>query len=103
MSGTRTIYLDNPEAKQKKALEKFFKDAGVTIKWGTSRKNADVIIDWPEDKVVCEPDLLHAGGRITCANAFAIAGCMKIDRATMGNLMNHLNIRIASCQLGCFK
>jgi hypothetical protein len=103
MTDTRTIYLDNPLAEQKKSVEKFFENAGIPVIWETAREDADVIIDWPDDKIVCEPDFLHSGGRITCANAFVFAGRLQIDRGDMGNLMNHLNIRITSCQLGCFK
>ena len=103
MTITRTIFLDNPDENQKGLVGKFFEDAGIPVIWGEAPDDADVIIDWPDDKVVCEPYFLHCGGRISCPNAFAIAGRLKIERGDLGNLLNHLNIRITSCQLGCFK
>ncbi len=102
MSETTKIYLDNPSDSAKENLEKFFGDAGITVEWATSADGAGVVIDWPEDKEICETGVLHAGGRVTCPYAFAAASKMKIERRVMGELMNHLDIRINECQLGCF-
>jgi hypothetical protein len=102
MSNTSLIYLDNPTDSSRENLQNFFNDAGITVEWADSPGNAKVTVDWPEEKAVCEPMILHAGGRISCPNAFAAAKRLNIDRGTMGNLLNHLNIRIFGCQLGCF-
>lgn len=103
MTSTRTIYLDNPTEEQRSTVVKFFDDNEFEVTWANAREDADVVIDWPDGKEVCEPDLLHCGGRTTCPNAFVFAKKLKIDRGDMGKLLNHLNIRITSCQLGCFK
>ena len=103
MSLTTTIYLVNPPETAKENLEKFFSDAGITLEWATSADGAAVSIDWPEGKEVCETGILHAGGRTTCPNAFVNASRLNIKRGLMGDLLNHLDIRITSCQLGCFK
>jgi hypothetical protein len=103
MSDSTTIYLDNPSDSAREKLEKFFGDAGIAVEWATSADGADAVIDWPEDKEICVTGVLHAGGRVTCPYAFATASKMKIGRSVMGELMNHLDIRINECQLGCFK
>lgn len=103
MTDSRKIYLNNPTDEQRNSSVKFFDDAGISVEWVKISDGADVTVDWPDDKVVCEGDSLHCGGRISCPDAFVIAGRLKIERALIGNLMNHLDIRINACQLGCFK
>ena len=94
MSETTTIYLDHPSDSARENLEKFFSDGGIRVEWATSAEGAGVVIDWPEDKEICGTGVLHAGGRISCPYAFANASKLKIKRNVMGELMNHLDIRI---------
>ena len=103
MTDSSKIFLNNPTDEQRNSLVKFFDDERVSLEWLGTSDGADVTVDWPDDKVVCERDSLHAGGRISCPNAFVIARRLKIERGLIGNLMNHLDIRIYGCQLGCFK
>ncbi len=42
-------------------------------------------------------------GKLTCAAALKIARDQKIPANQVGDAANELKIRIASCQLGCFK
>ena len=41
-------------------------------------------------------------GRLPCAVAFKIAGKFKITPRQVGEAANKLDIRIVTCQLGCF-
>jgi len=41
-------------------------------------------------------------GKLPCAVAFKIAKKLKISPKQVGGAANRLNIKIASCQLGCF-
>jgi hypothetical protein len=41
-------------------------------------------------------------GRLPCAVAFKIAGELKVTPKQVGDAANRLNIKITSCQLGCF-
>ena len=41
-------------------------------------------------------------GRLSCAQAFAIADKLGVDPKTVGDAANHLKIKIAACRLGCF-
>ena len=41
-------------------------------------------------------------GKLPCAVAFKIARKLKVTPRQVGDTANKLNIKIASCQLGCF-
>lgn len=41
-------------------------------------------------------------GKLPCAMAFQIARKLKVSPRKVGEMANKLNIRISSCQLGCF-
>jgi len=41
-------------------------------------------------------------GKLPCAVAFQIARKLKVSPKQVGGAANRLNIKIASCQLGCF-
>ena len=41
-------------------------------------------------------------GKLPCAVAFKIARKLKVAPGEVGDTANKLNIRIVSCQLGCF-
>ena len=41
-------------------------------------------------------------GRLPCAVAFKISRKLKVSPRKVGDMANKLNIRIVSCQLGCF-
>jgi hypothetical protein len=47
--------------------------------------------------------VLKAGGAIACPLARRMAPRLGIRIRDMGKLINHLNIRIRACELGCFK
>ena len=46
--------------------------------------------------------VLEAGGWIACATARSMAPKLGIPPQALGKLLNHLDIRIRSCELGCF-
>ena len=41
-------------------------------------------------------------GKLPCAEAFRIAKKFKVAPKQVGDLANKLNVKISSCQLGCF-
>ncbi|MCK4340453.1 MAG: hypothetical protein KAY37_01860 [Phycisphaerae bacterium] len=55
-----------------------------------------------EGRQQSDPSTLQAGGWIACEDAFAAASKLAIPTQTMGKLLNTLDIRMRSCQLGCF-
>jgi len=73
----------------------------------------------PLDVVVCSDDcrvtviestegqqstssVLHAGGWIACSTARGMAADLDIGSRSLGKLLDHLNIKIRECELGCF-
>ncbi|MBN2182271.1 MAG: hypothetical protein JW715_10180 [Sedimentisphaerales bacterium] len=48
-------------------------------------------------------DVIYAGGWITCEIARSMAKKINISFGQMGNLLNHLDVKIRHCSLGCFK
>ena len=48
-------------------------------------------------------ETIYSGGWITCETARSLAKKMNIPLAQMGKLLNHLNVKIRHCSLGCFK
>ena len=41
-------------------------------------------------------------GRLPCSVAFGISRKLKVSPREVGDMANTLNVKIASCQLGCF-
>jgi hypothetical protein len=103
MTNTRTIFLDNFPDEKNKSLKEFLKGIDAPVSYIDSPEGADVVIDWPEGREICEAEKLHGGGRISCPDAFKAGARLRIDRGHMGDLLNLLDIRIFGCQLGCFK
>ena len=46
--------------------------------------------------------VLRAGGAIACGTAFHIAGKLGVKVHDLGKLLDHLDIKVRACQLGCF-
>jgi len=47
--------------------------------------------------------VLQAGGWIACSTAHSVAAKLGTTLRDMGKLLDHLDIRIRECQLGCFE
>ncbi len=50
----------------------------------------------------CTSATLFAGGWIACADAREAAGRLGITTRQMGGILEHLNVKIRACGLGCF-
>ena len=55
-----------------------------------------------EDRQQSDASTLQAGGWIACPDAFALASKLGVPTQAVGKLLNHLDIKIRQCQLGCF-
>lgn len=64
--------------------------------------DATICIVQSEDRQQSDPSTLQAGGWIACEDAFAMASKLGMPVPAMGKLLNLLDVRIRSCQLGCF-
>ena len=45
---------------------------------------------------------VSVGGKITCAQAEMVAKEFDMSRKAIGEIINELELKITSCQLGCF-
>ena len=71
----------------------------------------DIVIEQPGDVEVCkcndrkesDLDIIYSGGWITCKTARNLAKKIGISLEQMGKLLNHLDVKIRECGLGCFK
>jgi hypothetical protein len=48
-------------------------------------------------------DIIYSGGWISCEMARSLAKKINISFGQMGKLLNHLDVKIRHCSLGCFK
>jgi len=74
------------------------KTEGISLPLAASP--ADAIVLQPGG--TCDPHTLAPGGRILCADALEMAPLMGIPSKDLGKLLDHLEIKVRSCSLGCF-
>jgi len=46
---------------------------------------------------------MQSGGRISCKQAFELSDQTGLPRMKIGRLLDEMEIKIHTCQLGCFK
>jgi hypothetical protein len=56
-----------------------------------------------DDRKESDMDIIYSGGWIVCETARALAKKLGIPISKMGELMDHLDVKIRRCSLGCFK
>lgn len=54
------------------------------------------------DKIVDEIQKASEKKRLSCEKAHELSRLLEVPPQEIGEICNELNIRIASCQLGCF-
>jgi hypothetical protein len=63
----------------------------------------DVIVeDSGEERRQSDMRVIYKGGWISCNAAWGLADKMEVTFAQMGAMLNHLDVKIKQCQLGCF-
>ena len=83
-------------------LQEFFNNEGIAIEIVTDQRG-DVTVIQGNDCRECNSDTIFSGGWITCEMARSLARQMKISLGQMGKLLNHLDVKVRRCSLGCFK
>jgi hypothetical protein len=65
--------------------------------------DADLRIeDSGTERLESDMDVLYSGGWVSCAVARDLAGKLEISLAQMGDMLDHLNVKVRQCGLGCF-
>lgn len=65
--------------------------------------NCDVRVIQCDDRKESNLSTIYSHGWITCEMARSLAKKLKISVRQMGKLLDHLDVKIRSCSLGCFK
>ena len=65
--------------------------------------NYDVAVVKCDDRKESDLNTIYSGGWITCETACASAKKLAIPVMQMGKLLDHLDVKIRRCGLGCFK
>lgn len=68
----------------------------------TAGESAKISILPSQQRTQCNLEQIYAGGWIDCSVAFRQAAELAIPIEHMGMLLNHLNVKIRNCSLGCF-
>jgi hypothetical protein len=63
----------------------------------------DVKVLLCNDRRESDLDTMYSGGWISCETARAVAARMVISLSQMGALLDHLDVKVRKCGLGCFK
>ena len=95
---TATISIESNQASK---LREFLASSGIDIEV-TVDGQAQVSVIVCYEPTESSPEILYSGGWINCEQAFALAGRLSIGRDATGKLLDHLNVKVRSCQLGCF-
>jgi hypothetical protein len=83
-------------------LEAFIKSEGLPFVAVTDGGGAVKVVQSEAGRESTQTEL-HAGGSITCGLARDMAGKLGIKTREIGKLLNHLDIKIRACELGCFE
>jgi hypothetical protein len=54
------------------------------------------------EKLAEKVKLISKNGKISCKQALKLAEEEGISSRDLGNLLNEIKVKVASCQLGCF-
>lgn len=84
------------------SLGAFVEAEGLPFNAVTSGDYAVRIVD-AEKGTQSTSSVLMAGGSITCGLARDMAVGLGVKTRDLGKLLNHLDIKIRACELGCFE
>jgi len=83
-------------------LQAFFDSERIAIEIVTDQP-CDVKVIRCNDRKESNLDSVFSGGWITCEMARNLAKKMKISLGETGKMLNHLDVKVRRCSLGCFK
>jgi hypothetical protein len=65
--------------------------------------DGDVQVVESTDRRQSTATVLQAGGWIACSTALRMAETLGVTAGGLGKLLDHIDIRVRACQLGCFE
>jgi hypothetical protein len=78
----------------------FLVEQGIPLEAGTGPGDLAVVAG--ERGQESDGTALAAGGRIRCALALALARRLGLSGGQFGALLDHLDVKVHDCSLGCF-
>ncbi len=54
------------------------------------------------ERLESDMDVLYSGGWVSCSVARDLAGKLEVSLDQMGGILDHLNVKVRQCGLGCF-
>ena len=83
------------------SLKEFIDAEGIQIDL-TPDEGSDLRVLVCDDPKESDLDTLYSGGWIACQAALSLAKKFEIPTRQVGLLLNHLDIKVKKCSLGCF-
>lgn len=84
------------------SFSQFLNDKGIKLAIVTDGPGEFAVISC-DDRRQSDVQTIYADGWIACATAHAVAKKMGISLKHMGEILDHLNVKIRQCSLGCFQ
>ena len=83
------------------ALQVFLESEGIDLELVSAPDEAAVGAR-PGDRKQGDLETIYAGGWIECPAAWALAQKLGISVQAMGSVLDHLDVKVRNCGLGCF-
>ena len=83
-------------------LREFLNEQGIDLEVIAGGR-CDVNIHTCNERAESDIDTIYSAGRIRCETARGCAKKIGISIRQMGKLLNHLDVKIRECSLGCFQ
>ena len=83
------------------SFSQFLNEKGIDLAVITD-ESGDLAVVSCDDRRQSDVRAIYTGGWIACATAHAVAKTMGIPLRQMGEILDHLDIKIRQCSLGCF-
>ena len=95
----KRIYVESP---LKDKIIEFINNDNIGMEI-VNAQPCDIKIILCRERLESDLDTIYSGGWIACEIARNLAKKMELSLSQMGNLLNHLDVKIRKCSLGCFK
>jgi len=83
-------------------LREYIKTEGLQLDV-VSEPDTELVLVAHRDQARSDMRTICAGGWIACETARALARELGLPLLKMGKMLDHLNVKIRQCSLGCFK
>ena len=91
----------NVEASVAEKVRSFAAAEGIVLEV-VSDASCAVSVAPRDERRQCDLKTIYCSGWIACETARALAGEIGISIGEMGKLLDHLDVKIRNCTLGCF-